>query len=223
MRWLLASRCLQTLGNYYCRHIAPHLTTQFASALDERLSSFVSNTFNTPINHLASEELRSINNIADIAAERLRLPIRYKGCGLRELYDRRHAEYVGGLIQGVIPLIDHRTPKGGLILGKCRHSQAINDLFGAGSFDPDTTGPWTVLLSHGHSHLATALTASWDALQDKAVSTGVTIPPAGLIARDPDWAGFNVTNNPLTKATRDITMELELLRFQRSQERADPI
>ena len=42
MRWLIASHCLQHLGNYCCRHVPPHHTPDFPTSLDEHLSAFMS-------------------------------------------------------------------------------------------------------------------------------------------------------------------------------------
>ena len=35
---------------------------------------------------------------SDLMKERIRLPIKFKGMGMRSLFDRRHAEFMGGMM-----------------------------------------------------------------------------------------------------------------------------
>ena len=51
-------------------------------------------------------------NWSDTAKERVRLPIRHKGCGLREVEERRFGQFLGAAAQSLIHLID-RVDKGG--------------------------------------------------------------------------------------------------------------
>lgn len=45
-------------------------------------------------------------------SEREQLPIRMKGLGVRNLVDRRHREFTGGVMQGVQPLLDRIAKEG---------------------------------------------------------------------------------------------------------------
>ena len=55
--------------------------------------------------------------LSPFTVERMRLPVKYKGKGLRSLYDRQHAGYMGGMIQGIPPLLNRLSLSGLLITG----------------------------------------------------------------------------------------------------------
>jgi hypothetical protein len=217
IRWLFVLRCLQNQGTYYTRHLDPRITKSFAARVDQMVFSFVSKTFSRTFKPLASEELPPINTLEDIAAERLRLPIRYRGCGLRELHDRRHAEYIGSLTHALPYMIDMKV-KGGRVKGRCQHSKKIVHLLGKGSFDPNSEHPWKVLLSHGpRSKLGSALAYSWQQLELKLNSTGWTPKPGfKSLIKDTkvESAGFH-RGAAIKQTTNAIATEVEQARLYR--------
>ena len=88
--WTLTLRCIQHLGNYWARHLPPDITADFCSRVDVAVQSMV----------LTSTQLDT-TVLKDFTRERMRLSIKCKSMGLRSLYDRRHSEYVGGMMQGI--------------------------------------------------------------------------------------------------------------------------
>ena len=105
--WALTLRCIQHMGNYWTRHIPPHLTAAFCTRIDASVQTMV----------IASTQLDS-TTLSPFTVERMKLPIKCKGMGLRSLYDRRHAEYIGGMIQGIPPLLNRLSPTGLIITGR---------------------------------------------------------------------------------------------------------
>ena len=49
------------------------------------------------------------NSITELTKERIRLPIQRRGMGLCSLVDHRHSEYIGGMVQGITPLLDRKN------------------------------------------------------------------------------------------------------------------
>ena len=62
------------------------------------------------------------------SAERIRLPLTIKGCGLREEADRRHGQFVGTMLQSFLPLMDQTDSDNCIIPGR-RNIPAVKDLF----------------------------------------------------------------------------------------------
>ena len=88
------------------------------------------------------------------AKERIRLPVRFAGCDLRELEDRRYAEYLGGMWHGLPPLLDSHDENNNQVAGRF-NVPAIVNLLGQTSFS--TNEPWRILLSHPNSTLSNDL------------------------------------------------------------------
>ena len=123
MLWILTVTCLQFMGDYWIRHVRPDLTEKFAQGIDKGISAIFQRCIGV-----------NTECWSDIAKERLRLPIRLKGCGLREAEDRRFGQYLGATAQSVIHLIDRRDDNGNRIAGRL-NTPAIVNLFGEGSFN----------------------------------------------------------------------------------------
>ena len=113
--WALTLRCIQHMGNYWTRHIPPHLTAAFCTRIDASVQTMV----------IASTQLDS-TTLSPFTVERMKLPIKCKGMGLRSLYDRRHAEYIGGMIQGIPPLLNRLSPTGLIITGRMNTPQSLD-------------------------------------------------------------------------------------------------
>ena len=95
MLFLLTLACFQHQPDYWCRHIRPDYTGDFAAAIDEGVSSLV--TMSTGLD---------IKNLPAFVQERMRLPISSGGGGLRSAHDRRYAQFVGGLTQCLPDFLD---------------------------------------------------------------------------------------------------------------------
>ena len=111
------------MGNYWDRQIPPYLTADFCTRVDTAVQTMV----------IASTQLDS-STLTPFTIERMRLPVKYKGMGLRSLYYRRHAEYVGGMMQGIPPLLNRLTPSNILISGRM-NTPLMERWLGKNSFD----------------------------------------------------------------------------------------
>ena len=129
MLWILKVVCFQFLGYYWLRHVRPSTTREFAEAIDDGIS----NLFQTRTGMDTSLWLTFVK-------ERIRLPIKLKGFGLRGAADRRSGQYVGAAVQSIMPLIDRKDGTGCVILVRL-YIPAVVDLLGADSFDHPYPAP----------------------------------------------------------------------------------
>ena len=83
--WQLTLRCLQHMGNYWCRHVPTFYTKEFAKVVDDAVIESIRQALDI-----------EVDKLNPMVKERVRLPIRMKGMGVRSLEDRRYAEYIGG-------------------------------------------------------------------------------------------------------------------------------
>ena len=72
------------MGDYWLWHVIPSMTREFAETIDDGIF----NLFQTYTD-------MAISSWSTFAKERIRLPIKLKGCGLRRAADRRSGQYVG--------------------------------------------------------------------------------------------------------------------------------
>ena len=86
-----------------------------------------------------------VNELSMAARERLRLPLRERGCGLRKAVDRRFGQLIGGMAQSVTTLVTRTSAPSIMVEGRL-NSPAIIGLFGEGTFDHPTINPCEVLL-----------------------------------------------------------------------------
>ena len=77
------------------------------------------------------------------------LPIKFKGVGAKSLHDARHAECVGGAIQGAPYVLDTQTEDGMIKKGRIDSDNTMNWL-GSDSFQGnENINPWDTLRSNG--------------------------------------------------------------------------
>ena len=95
MLWVLTVTCLQFMGDYWIRHVRPDLTKSFAEGIDAGVRKIFTHCVGV-----------NTENWSDAAKERVRLPIRHKGCGLRDAEDKRFGQFLGAAAQSLIHLID---------------------------------------------------------------------------------------------------------------------
>jgi hypothetical protein len=82
---LILQKCLQHQGNYWTRHIHPKQTESFAKKIDQRTVDIFS--LATTID-IASE--------SSLVQERIQLPTKSKGVGIRRLEKQRYSDFMGG-------------------------------------------------------------------------------------------------------------------------------
>jgi hypothetical protein len=76
--------------------------------------------------------------------------------------DRRYAQFMGGMIQSVLPLIYRKDQEGNTITG-CLHIPAVVGMLGKDSFHHPPTSPWETLLlaTRPTSNLKSSLQYTW--------------------------------------------------------------
>ena len=140
-----------------------------------------------------------------------------KGMGVRKLEDRRHAEYVGGMVQGLVPLLDHESIDGMMHRGR-RSNEPCKRWLGENSFCPDPNPdsiptPWATLLSHeDESEIAKGLTLAWTTMQQALASAhDPAVSCRGfLLNEDKTNAGFNSSGLQIKRSvTQKLTTENE--------------
>ena len=104
------------------RHIRLDLTRQFARKIDEDTHSLPSRSIGV-----------DMNTWSNFSRKRLRLPIRFRGCGLREAVDRRSGKYLGAAVQSILPLVTRTENFNCTIWGRINISPLIT-LFEEDSF-----------------------------------------------------------------------------------------
>ena len=82
------------MGDYWLRHVRPAYTENIAADMDRATSELLQTYIGI-----------DTTMWSPIAMQRLRLPVRMKGCGLRDATDRRHAQNVGVIVQSLLPLL----------------------------------------------------------------------------------------------------------------------
>ena len=123
------------MGDYWLRHIHLDLTYLFALALDNGVNTLVESTIGI-----------SLGNRTPFAKERMRLPVRQKGMGLRQAADRKFAKFVGGMPQGLMHILDCVDSEGNTVQGRY-NTPAITTLLGEGAFNGENFAPWDVLIA----------------------------------------------------------------------------
>ena len=78
MHWIMMLVCFQSMGDYWLRHVRPDHTGTFAEGIDLVIAELFRVTVGM-----------DVDEWSPAARERLRLPLRERGCGLREAVDRR--------------------------------------------------------------------------------------------------------------------------------------
>ena len=164
MLFLLTLACFQHQPDYWCRHLRPDYTGDFAAAIDEGVSSLV--TMSTGLD---------IKNLPAFVQERMRLPISSGGGGLRSAHDRRYAQFVGGLTQCLPDFLDRSDMRGNTIEGRL-NLPSIKDVLGVDSFSFPVENPLTTLLMKmPNSNLVKGLRFAWTQLKENVQEAGGSI------------------------------------------------
>ena len=163
MLWILTVVCFQFMGDYWLRHIRPDFTEDFTKGIGKGILDLFKTTIGI-----------NTANWSTHATERVRLPLRMKGCRLREAEDRWYGQFVGTMLQSVLPLMGRTDSKNCIIPGRLNISAVKDkDLLGEGSFNHPCTAPWGVLLKRNLSgNLAIGLKYAWS--HSRTTFQGVT-------------------------------------------------
>ena len=202
MLWILTLVCFQFMGDYWLRHVRPDYTEAFAQGIDEGILSLVQTCVGV-----------DIASLTEIGRERMRLPIRFKGCGLRQATDRRYAQYLGAFAQSTMHLIDRTDQNNCTIEGRLK-LPSIVAMLGEGSFNHPFTAPWSCLLSTNESSnsYADGLKHAWSHLQHNfqdVSSQERASDPSLLLNQDISRAGFGADGTVSRSVTNAVTIELE--------------
>ena len=127
--------CCQFVGDYWLRHIRPDLTEEFSKGIDKGILKLFETT-----------TIR-INTVdwSDHVTERMKLPLRMKGCGFRdrEAEDRWYGQFLGAMLQIILPLMD-RMNSGNCHIPDRLNIPAITNLLGEDLFNHPCTAHWEV-------------------------------------------------------------------------------
>ena len=120
MLWVLTLIGFQSMGEYWLRHVRPDLTGAFAAGIDIGVADLFQATVGM-----------DVAEWSPTARARIRLPIRERGCGLREAVDGQFGQFVGGMAQSVSALVTRTSAQNITVVGRL-NSPAIIGLFGEG-------------------------------------------------------------------------------------------
>ena len=112
-----------------------------------------------------------MNELSDFTKERLRLSIKRGGMGFKFLWDVRHAEWIGGFIQGTSTLLDATDQQGNRRNGRA-HLPTIVNMLGEEALDTGNLSHWETLLSRAACPIANALRDTHGAFLEKAQKMG---------------------------------------------------
>ena len=193
--------CLQFMGDYWLRHIRLNFTEDFTKGINKGILELFKTTIGI-----------NTANWSTHATERVRLPLRMKGCRLREAENRRHGKFVGAMLQSIPPLIDPTESNNCYIPGRL-NIPAIKNLLGEGSFNHPCTAHWEVLLkSNPSGNLSIGLKYVWshlkttfqDVITQKKLTDNVLLLP-----HDVTRASFYHNSTIASLVTNTITLEPE--------------
>jgi hypothetical protein len=194
-QWLMLFKSSQYRLDYLLAHCLPEDTEDVARRFDALLAS------------LAGELLGSDIAGAPFGTERLRLPLRHGGLGLRSRADMRDSAFTGAAAKALPALADcvpdaatARVRPG--VLSTAR----IAGVIGQGSFDGGAYD-LSSFFSAG-TRTGDAVQRSWQAMQQRAATTGCSAPGHGALAADFSNMGYGIHN--LQNAT---TTQLDAVRF----------
>ena len=216
--FLLTLRCLQHMGSFYVRHLGPSTTGDYANTLDDGINELIN--LSTAVD---------VSTISMAASERIRLPIRFHGCGLRQLSDRRYVEYIGGFLCGVQSLL-HVTDDGNADdINESQgwlHLPTTVDLFGDNAFHPSNLEPFKHMLQQHTTHeFSVELTAAWEHLQQQlqACQPDPTTTSETYIHNNIAAIGFSTDGKRPRSVTRALSLELEEARYNHLYQQMDDI
>ena len=149
------------------------------------------------------------------AMERLRLPKRMYGGGIRKLAEIAPAAFVAGFCD-TLPCLVNSPERVGLM-----HDDAV-EVLGPG-FHARRRDRFAFLLQTTRSKVGEILYNLWTALQRKVAPEGMDAPVDGPLAVEAAQMGLDMDGGLLTKVQAAITQELDKARFERLDRRLKSI
>jgi len=136
--WLLILTCLQFKGNYFLRHIPPQFTEMLCDQIDYEINNMIAKCFQI-----------DFSTLSPFIQKRINLPIKLGSIGVRQLKKLRWNEYMGSIMEGIVPLLNKQSDDG-FYDGKLENNH-IHHWIGASALNSQD-GPWYKLLAHGEQN-----------------------------------------------------------------------
>ena len=181
--------CCQPLMQHEMQNLPPRVLTTHLTRFDESLRKMITE---------AAINIQDMDE-DNLLLRRMRLPIRLKGAGLRQMNGwLAHAAFIGGLLR-TLPELSTRTIPGNRTRTGM-HNALASELLGEHTFDIGNERDRFRPLFEGGSTLAEDFLTSWDILQ--AASKADTLDPDGNILSVPaEAAGCFLKTLPAEDAT----------------------
>ena len=197
------------MPDYWIRHKSPAVTDEFCRIVDKGLDDLVEKCLKF-----------NFESFTDFTKERIRLPIKLKGLGLRNSTERRYSHYMGAIMSSIITIVGRKCSDGLKLKGKV-NEDLLKDWLGENPFD-GTKAPWEILYTKGdESAIGKGVRMSWKHLCDMLRSIkgdDVDEEERRILHGDEDYAGFQKDEDNLTvfegSLTRRITEIIERARYE---------
>ena len=139
-----------------------------------------------------------------------------KGFGLRQLTDRRYAQFSCAMAQSIPQLFDRKDDRGNAIGGRLPIPGLVR-LFRKNSFDSPTEDPWKHLTRHSERHhcLSNGLQCAWSHLKisfQEVATSEQKRDDSLLLNQKAKNAGFLKKGALSHSVTKALTKELESAR-----------
>jgi hypothetical protein len=202
-RWLMLYHSTQYTIDYWLQHCAPEDTLELATAFD------------TLILRLAGAALGQSFVGVEHGVDRLRLPVRMGGLGLRSRVDLRDAAFVG-MAAKVVPALVHAPSAPPSAQGHfC--TAVIADKVGERSFSAENNRYDFSRVTSSGCRMGSILASAWPLLQQKAAGGGPgSSPSTGALAADLSKLGYGISN-----LQHAISTELDKASLRELQARVD--
>jgi len=181
--------CLNPKFQYWLQHCYPADVHEHAARIDQSILATVGTSIHTSVIEDA------------IALQRLRLPARMYGGGMRSLVDVTPAAFIGGMCRSLPFLLDKRDEDWNVQPG---FLPQLAEVLGRDAFGDPASSTWFAGLLRSALPLSTALRQAWEIVQAGAdAADGVLAVPASR-------AGAG-----LSKVQKELTHHRETVRFTR--------
>ena len=205
--WASLYYCCQSRFDHWLRHCPPVHTRVPAGLVDDAI-----------LRAIAQMSYQGMTG-DPITLQRLRLPARFRGCGIRSRRDLAEVAYVSCFAESAEVMIDRAAVAGGprTLRG---YFPALRATFGAGSFDPDGRR-FEQLLQLDDSTSAGDFEEAWDSLRQRIQGSTVTGPlsaEADDAGRGTDRQLQHAITEQIEQVQRD-TLHRDMLQLPRTDTR----
>lgn len=180
-RWLMLTKSSQFRLDYLLQHCKPEDTASIATRFDSLLQ------------RLVEDILGSSLGAVPHGLQRMHLPLRHSGLGLRSRLDLRDPAFTGAVTKALPALADRiPDPASGAVLKGILSTDKIEHMMGPGSFDGNSYDFTTFLAAN--TRIGDAMQSSWQTMQQQAASAGSAAPDAGALSADVSTMGHGFSN-----------------------------